>query len=87
MPTEETKAGCQEEGDGDRAATQLQNLNFNSAILDFEVRCTKIKSKLSRLVEACDGMLDDGREKALSSLHLHLIRDITEFFQACHECG
>ena len=51
-PTEETKAGRQDENDEDRAAMarcRLQNFNFNSAILDFEVRCSKIESKLSRV--------------------------------------
>ena len=56
-PTEETKAGRQEEKDEDRAAMarcRLQNTNLFSTILDFEVRCSKIKSKLSRLVYEYD---------------------------------
>ena len=89
-PTEETKAGRQEEKDEDRAAMarcRLQNTNLFSTILDFEVRCSKIKSKLSRLVYEYDGMSDRRREKALSSLHQRVIGYFTEFFEACRECG
>ena len=49
-PTEETKAGRQEEKGEDRASTALcplQNFMLNSAILDFEARFSNIKSKLS----------------------------------------
>ena len=63
-PTEETKAGRQEEKDEDRAATArclLQNLMLNSAILDFEARSSKIKSKLSKLVDTWDSTLDHRR--------------------------
>ena len=89
MPIEEITAGRLEEKDEDRAATahcRLQNFMLNSAILDFEARCSKIKSKLSRLVDTCDGKLEYKRDKALSSLHLRVIRDFTEFFEACREC-
>ena len=51
----------------------LQNLKLTSAILDFGARCSKIKSKLSILVDTWDGTLDHRREKALSSLYLRVI--------------
>ena len=74
---------CEAEKDEDRAAMpryRLQNANLHSAIPDFEVRCSKIKSKLSRLVYEYDGMSDRRREKALSSLHQRVIGYFTEFF-------
>ena len=88
--TEEANADRREDKDGDRAATAhglLQNINVYSAILDFEIRCAKIKSKLSILVYEYEDMSDRRREKALSSLHQRVIRYFTEFFEACRECG
>ena len=62
------------------AHCRLQNINVYSAILDFEVRCAKIKSKPGRLVYEYDDMSDRRREKSLISLHQRVIRYFTEVF-------